>query len=51
MGHYSDAYERDDDELAKDRALRRSKNKIKMEDDLRKYGIIEVILRSKEGYY
>lgn len=51
MGHYSDCYERDEEEFAKQRAIRRSKMKLKMKSDLDNYGIIEVILRSKEGYY
>jgi hypothetical protein len=51
MGHYSDAYERDDERLAQARAVERKKKKSKIEHDLKLLGTAEVLLRIQEGRY
>ncbi len=51
MGHYSDAYEREDDERIKQEARDRAKLLAKIKQDRLAHGIDEVLVRIAKGEY
>lgn len=51
MGHYSDAYEREEDDLRAKREAERAAQVEKIRRDLEAFDVAEVIMREREGYY